>query len=205
MEYLNRANRENHFLMLHLWYVVDRWTKDKGCQLTPGEKDDLDKAGKLIEGVGAHLFKRLDKEYGRKVIRDLETTVVRIDRATQLAESVACCSQKSADLLGDMVIGLCNNFRKEGCIKFKKCPVYQALADLGVPSSVLETNACPYRAEVYHKKTGTWDAPCFIAPPIANKQKQAICQKCGVVWNAETRDDEFSFCPVCGGELGAWE
>ena len=204
MDYFNRFNRENHFLMLHLWYVVDKWIKNQGCQLLPGEKADLTKAGKLIEGVGAHLFDRLDKEYGRMVIRDLETTVVRIDRASQLSESVTCCSQKSADLLGDLVIRLCNNYKKEGCIKFKKCPVYQSLADLGVPPSVLETNACPYRCEAYSKKAKAWAEPAFAVLPVPGKTRQALCENCGTVWNAATPEQEARFCPDCGHELGPW-
>lgn len=204
MMYFNRFNREQHFFMLHLWYVVDAWIKDPGCQLTAGEKADLQKAGQIIEGVGRHLFERLDKEYGRKVIRDLETTVVRTDRATQLSESVACCRQKSADLLGDLVIRLCNNYKKEGCIKYKHCPVYRALADAGVPPSVLETNACPYRCEAYNKKTKTWAEPTFDVLPVPNKQKQSLCENCGTLWNAATPDQEACFCPTCGEKLGPW-
>lgn len=203
MNYFTRFNRDKHFIMLHLWYVLDKWVKDTGCQLTNTELELLKTAGEKIEDVNQRLFKRLDKEYSNKVIRDLETTVLVTARASQMPETLNCVNRKSTDLLGEMVISVCNNYMREGCIKYKKCPFYQALADAGVPTCVTESNACPYRNEKYEKKTKTW-TQVVETPKLDRVCKQSLCESCGQVWNAYEKEQEYGFCPKCGNPLGEW-
>ena len=38
MEYFNRFNRKKHFMTLLMWYELDKWTSDPGCQLKKDEK-----------------------------------------------------------------------------------------------------------------------------------------------------------------------
>ena len=203
MKFFNRFNRDNHFVMMHLWHVVDKWLKDKGCQLTKTENEDLGKAGKLIDGVSQRLFKRLDKEYSEKVIRDLETTMIVIQRATQNTDEINVVKRASTDYLGEIALVFCNSHLREGCIKYKKCKMYQALSDAGVPVCVLESNACPYRGERYEKKTNTWTKVVEI-PEIKLPYKQNFCKSCGKLWTAETEEQERNECPKCGGKLGEW-
>ena len=191
-------------MMLHLWYVIDRWIKDPGCQLTKTEKADMEQATALIWGVAERLFKRLDKEYCRKIVRDLEQTKVVTERDTQIYDEINVVKRKSTDVLGEFAIMICNNQIREACIKFKKCPMYNALVDAGVEKCCLETNACPYRGESYNKKTKTWTQVVEV-PEIERNYKQAVCESCGQVWNAEDEEQWTVIeCPDCGGKLSEW-
>lgn len=203
MKYFTRFNRDMHFVMLHLWYLIDKWLKDKGCQLLPKEKKDLRSALTIIWDVAERLFKRLDSDYGKKVIRDLETTNLVTQRSTQSHDEICIMSRKNADYLGDMMLMFCNSHLREGCIKYKKCRLYQALADAGVPVGVLETNACPYRNESYSKKTGEWTT-LFEVPKIGLPYRQNVCPKCGQLWFAYTEAEAHDECPACHAKLGVW-
>lgn len=203
MKFFNRFNRDMQFRMLHLWNAVDVWLKDPGCQLLEKEKEDLRKGLTIIWDVAQRLFKRLDKDYGRKVVRDLETTVLVTQRNTQKYDEINVVKRDSTDYFGNMAIMFCNSHLREGCIKYKKCPMYKALADAGVPTSVLETNACPYRGESYSKKTGEWTKVIEV-PKIGLPYKQNVCPKCGQLWVAYTKAEERDECPDCYTKLGEW-
>lgn len=203
MIYFNRFNRDCHFMMLHLWNVIKKWLEDSGCQLTSTERKKLTEAIELIKDVTRSLARRLDAEYGHKVLRDLKSTVVAVQRGTYIDESVSVVKRKSIDYMGEMALLVCNNQAREACIKFKKCKMYQALSDAGVATFGEETNACPYRAENYCKKTDTW-TPLVDVPQIEKNYKQAACKQCGQVWNVEDGYKVGHYCPDCGGELGEW-
>ena len=192
-------------MMLHLWYVVDEWIKDPGCQLLPGEKQTAAEISEKLRKLGEGLFHRLDKEYGHKVIRDLETTNLVVQRATQVYESINIAKRSSIDYIATYAIFFCNSQNREGCIKFKKCPMYQALADAGVPTCQIETNACPYRGESYRKKTKTWEEVVVDIPEIKLPYKQTVCPDCGQQFYAYEESQQWKFCSECGGKLGKWE
>ena len=201
MEYFNRFNREKHFMVLLLWYELDKWISDSGSQLKEKEKEELNHAKETIWNVAQGLFNRLDLQYGKSMIRDLEQNMITIERASKIREDHIICSRKSADLIGDMAIMICNNQIREACIKFKKCAMYQALQDAEVPTCCLRTDACPYRGERYSKKTKKWEKIVDV-PEIDRDYKQSVCLKCGEVWYAEYEMDLYKHCPKCGGELG---
>lgn len=200
MEYFNRFNREKHFMTLLMWYELDKWTSDPGCQLKTAEKEEIDRAKDMIWNVAQGLFKRLDLQYGKSMIRDLEQNMLVVERSTKIRDDHIICSRQSADLLGDMSIMICNSQIREKCIKFKKCAMYQALQDAEVPTCCLSTDACPYRGERYSRKTKRWTKIVDV-PEIERDYKQAVCQKCGEVWYAEYEMDLYKHCPKCGGEL----
>lgn len=203
MKFFNRFNRDMQFMMLHLWNAVDTWLKDPGCQLTKTEKEDLKKAADIIWDVAQSLFKRLDKDYGMKVVRDLETTNIVTQRNTHKYDEISVAKRSSTDYLGDQMLMFCNSHLREGCIKYKKCKLYQAMADVGVPTCVLETNACPYRNESYNKKTKTWTKVVEV-PKIGLPYKQNVCPRCGQLWFAYTKAEELDECPDCYTKLGEW-
>lgn len=203
MKFFTRFNRDKQFMMLHLWYVLETWLQDPGCQLTKSEKDDLTKAKDMIWNVAERIFKRLDKDYGKKVVRDLEQSMVVIERASKPQENINVVKRESTDIISEYAILFCNSQLREGCIKYKKCRLYNALQDAGVPTCVLETNACPYRGESYSKKTKKW-TPVVEFPEIRPPYRQSICQQCGQLWTATSPEDERDVCPDCGGKLGEW-
>ena len=206
-EFFNRFNREKHFMVLLLWYDIDRWINDPGCQLKDEEKEALAEAKDLIwETCGEGLLRRLDRQYGEALIRDLDQNMAVVERQSKIRDYHIVCKQESVDRLGDLAIMICNNQSREACIKYKKCNLYQAYVDASVPVCCLETDACPYRGESYNKKTKTW-AEVVPIDPIERDYKQAVCQQCGEVWYAEDGMDLelYKRCNSCGGRLGEWK
>jgi len=200
-------------MFMHLWYIADEWIRDEGCQLTKGEKEIAKEVSEKAKLLCEKLFKRLDKDYCKKVIRDLETTKLVVQRSTQVYDSINIAKRDSIDYMGMYALIFCNSQDREGCIKYKKCPMYQALADAGVPTCTLETNACPYRSESYCKKTKKWTQVVVDIPEIKLPYKHAVCKQCGSVVYFTLEDIEkysidlkwYTQCSHCDGELGEWK
>lgn len=194
-------------MVLLLWYDIDRWINDPGCQLKDEEKEALAEAKDLIwETCGEGLLRRLDREYSEALIRDLDQNMAVVERQSKIRDYSIVCKQASADVLGNRAITLCNSQDRSVCIKYKKCSTYQALVDAAVPVFCLETDACPYRNESYDKKKKEWTKIGDVLPVDVN-YKQAVCQQCGEVWYAEDGMDLelYKRCNTCGGRLGEWK
>ena len=180
-----------------------QWVENEGNQLEAKEKRKLNLSKNHIWEVSEMILCRLDSEYRAQFAKDINNHKAEMVRRSRIVEEETVVKTSDLHEIGFQAKRVCNSLDKAICLRYKTCSLYKAMRAAGIPVSITETDACPYRGESYDKKTKVWTKIREI-PGIERTFTQAICMHCETVWTAEVKEQEVKNCPNCLRPLGEW-